>query len=119
MPLRGRGLGSADQVAHPVSTREGRRVRHMAATTWPFSRIRITTTDVTRSVTSAGIRLISRETDVWGAVIFFSIGTRCGIRKLFLLGGHLDDTIHTGFAVERLRGLALHDFDRFDCVGLQ
>lgn len=89
----------------------------MAATTKPFSRVRTTSTDVTRSVTSAGIRLISRETAVLGAVILFSIGRTGENRKLFLLGRHLDDTIGTGFAVQGLGGLALHDLDGFDGIG--
>ena len=92
-------------------------MRHMAATTRPLSRVRTTSTDVTRIVTSAGIRLISRETAVWGAVMFVSIGSSCENRKLFLLGRHLDDTIDSGVAIERLRGLALHDLDSLDRFG--
>ncbi len=94
-------------------------MRHMAVTTWPVSRVRTTTTDVTRIVTSAGIRLISRETDVWGAVMFFSIGTSCEIRKLFLLGRDLDDAIGPCRTVYRFRGVALHDLNRLDLIGVE
>jgi hypothetical protein len=80
-------------------------LRHMAATTKPFSRVRTTSTDVTRSVTSAGIRLISRETAVMGADMVTSIGRSGENRKLFLLGRRLDDT--NGLRVERYRFWAM------------
>ena len=92
-------------------------MRHMAVTTKPCSRVRTTSTDVTGSVTSAGIRLISRETAVMGAVMFFSIGRSGENRKLFLLGRHLDDTIGPGFAIHGLGGVALDDLDGFDRIG--
>lgn len=62
-------------------------MRHMAATTWPFSRMRTTTaTDATRTVTTVGIRLISRGAAEVARVMITSIGLLGGNRKRFFAG---------------------------------